>query len=147
MALGSQKTKNDPRQKRGGRSLDRKRSGVDEKKDASDRHEARTAKRLGGEVQRGSGSTERHKGDVKTANFLVENKCRLPSAKDGALSIRVTAKWLEKISGEAKAVGKDPAFAFEIPGIKDPFTEKQWMAVPETVFASLLEELRELRGE
>lgn len=51
----------------------------------------------------------------------------------------IKADWLEKISREALAEGKDPALAFQITGIDDPSTEQRWIAVPESVFARMLE--------
>lgn len=132
MALGNQRKK-----RRRGFSLEER--GVAAGRSTSDRHEADTATALGGSVQRASGATERHKGDVKTVDLLIENKTREPTAKDGARSIRIQGKWLEKITGEARAVGRDPALAFQITGISDPLTEKRWVAVPESVMARLLE--------
>jgi hypothetical protein len=135
MALGSQRKPMTTRRS----SLERRASEPADRKDVSARHEAVTASALGGKVQRGSGATERHKGDVKTPTLLVENKTRLPDAKDGARSITIKGAWLEKITLEAMAIGRDPALAFEIPGISDPLVEKRWVAVPESVMARFLE--------
>jgi hypothetical protein len=99
----------------------------------SDRQERATAERLGGETQRGSGATERHKGDVKTDDLLVENKTTEKA------SIRVEGKWLAKISGEARNAGRIPAVEIEIRGIDDPLCEKQWVMVPASEFAKLVE--------
>jgi hypothetical protein len=136
MALGSRKK---PMTTRGSTTLERRAGEPADRKVVSARHESVTASALGGEVQRGSGATERHKGDVKTPVLLVENKTRLPDAKDGAKSLTVKGTWLEKITREAVAIGRDPALAFEIPGIVDPLVEKRWVAVPESVMARLLE--------
>jgi len=135
MALGSPKKK-----KTRGFSVAEKQGQSGKSRAVSDKHESATARAFGGSVQRASGATERHKGDVKTADLLIENKTREPSAKDGARSIRIQGKWLEKITGEARAIGKDPALAFQITGIKDPFTEQRWIAVPESVMARLIGE-------
>ena len=97
----------------------------------SDRQEEATADRLGGSVQRGSGATENHKGDVKTRDWLVENK----TTEHASMSVK--GSWLEKISGEARIAGKDPAVEIEIRGITDPLTEKQWVMVPASVFAEM----------
>lgn len=133
MAFGSRKNKKK-------RSILESRLDPNAERDAvSAEHEAVTARALGGNVQRASGATERHKGDVKTSDFLIENKTRLPSSRDGARSMSIKADWLEKISREALAEGKDPALAFQITGIDDPSTEQRWIAVPESVFARMLE--------
>lgn len=76
---------------------------------------------------------------MKTPLLLVENKTRLPDARDGARSITIKGVWLEKITHEAVAAGRDPALAFEIPGIVDPMVEKQWVALPQSVLARMLE--------
>ena len=143
MALGSRKkTQGESPSQTTETVLERKARGVDRKKDVSGRHEALTAKALGGSVQRASGATPRHKGDVSTVDLLIENKTRLPESGDGAKSIRIQGSWLVKITGEARAVGKDPALAFEIPNGIDTLTERRWIALPETVLQRLLEEAR-----
>jgi hypothetical protein len=100
---------------------------------ASDRQESASAVRYGGEVQRGSGATERHKGDVKTTDLLLENKTTQ------AGSIRIEGKWLTKITKEARNEGRVPAVEIEIRGIEDPLTEQQWVLVPASEFARLIE--------
>ena len=136
MALGSKKEGKDPLTPRGGRALASRLEG--QARRFASEHESQTARQFGGSVQRGSGSTERHKGDVKLRDFLVENKTRLPDSKDAG-SIRIKGDWLVKITGEARAVGKDPALDFQIPGITDPLTENRWVAVPASVFQAMLE--------
>ena len=125
MAMGSKKRASGPKPRLGSRRRETTRFH-------SDRQEQATAKRLGGEVQRGSGATERHKGDVKTADLLVENKTT------EAASIRVEGKWLAKITGEARNAGRTPALEIEIRGIDDPLTEKQWVMIPASEFARLV---------
>ena len=147
MALGSPKSRERRRRKPG--KLDRRLGSeavAAERRDVSATQESRTADRFKGQVQRASGATERHKGDVKTDRLLIENKTRLPSAKDGAKSIRIQGSWLEKINREAMAAGRDPVLSFEIPGIEDPACPKQWVALPEHTLAALLEELEGLAG-
>lgn len=101
----------------------------------SDAQEARAAERYGGSVQRGSGATERHKGDVVTRDFLIEAKTKMD---DGARSMTVKAEWLEKITAQAMAVGKDPAIEIRIPGVSGLGVEQDWVMVPASIFADLI---------
>ena len=66
--------------------------------------------------------------------FLIE--CKQTKHK----SISIKSDWLNKISREALAAGKEPALQFEVKGNEDTFVEKDWIAVPLSVFKRLLEE-------
>ncbi len=108
----------------------------------SDKQEARAAARFGGTVQRASGATARHKGDIKIPargrlnGFLMEAKTVI---RDSAKSIRIESLWLKKITHEADHKGMDPALEFRIPSLRSGRTEETWVAVPASVFAKLLE--------
>lgn len=81
------------------------------------------------------------KGDVTQRNrkgeahspdrFLIEAKQTI----HGSLSVK--AEWLEKISQEARAAGKEPALAIQIQGVEDPGCSKDWIAMPLYVFRRL----------
>lgn len=129
MALGSRKE----RKPRAG-ALERRLAPTTRR--VSDAQEAEIADRYGGSVQRGSGATERHKGDVVTRDFLIEAKTKMD---DGARSMTVKAEWLEKITAQASAVGKDPAIEIRIPGAQGLGVEKDWVMVPASVFQRLIE--------
>lgn len=103
--------------------------------------EDRVAKKLGGRRQPGSGASPYAKGDVKQPSgvefspdrFLIE--CKQTEKK----SLRVQGQWLSKITREAMAAGKEPALEFEIQGYEDPQLEKEWIAIPLSVFRRLQE--------
>ena len=63
--------------------------------------------------------------------FLFE--CKQTEKK----SLRIQGEWLSKITREAMAAGKEPALEFEIQGHTDPQLEKEWVAVPLSVFRRL----------
>ena len=94
----------------------------------SDEQEERLAEDVGGRRQRGSGRAERHKGDVKEKSFLIEAK----GTKHN--SMRITAKWLAKITKEAYEIGRYPALEFELYRMDDPLAENRWIAIPLSVF-------------
>ena len=94
--------------------------------------ENRVAREVGGKRQPGSGSSVYAKGDVDANDFLIE--CKQTKNK----SIRIESKWLAKISREAFAVGKDPALSIDIKGQEDEFCERDWVAIPMSVFKRLL---------
>lgn len=127
MALGSRK--NDRKEKLSG-SLGSKKKGTT--RYHSDRQERATAARISGEVQRGSGATENHKGDVVTDDWMIENKTTMHA------SISVKGEWLSKLQRESDIAGKTPALEVEIRGIEDLVTEKQWVLIPASVFAKFV---------
>jgi len=131
MPLGSQKKSRDPKKS----VLPR---AVDAGKAKSVAQENAAAKQYGGKVQIASGATARHKGDVKTPEFLIEAKTRATEAQ----SITVQRLWLDKITMEAHACGRDPALEIQIP-TKNPLAEERWVMIPASVFARLLETIRE----
>ena len=86
-----------------------------------------TAAAMQGKRQRGSGSGPTHKGDVKADRFLIENKITSHN------SLAVKYEWLEKITREARAVGKVPmlgfGFAIQSAGYSIG-AELDWAAIP-----------------
>ena len=103
--------------------------------------ERRVARALSGRRQPGSGSSMYAKGDVKQRSseafdlnrFLIECK----QTKNASLSVK--AEWLSKITQEAMAAGLEPALQFDIKGQKDGFVERDWIAVPLSVFKRILD--------
>jgi len=95
--------------------------------------EDRIAEAVGGKRVPGSGASQYAKGDVSEDDFLIE--CKLTEAG----SLRVTQKWLEKITAEAEAQDKMPALAIEIQGGERRLAERDWIAIPRSVFTRLLD--------
>lgn len=102
--------------------------------DTPTHQENRVATKLGGKRQRGSGSSDYAKGDVKTERFLIE--CKQTEKK----SLSVKGEWLSKITREAMAAGKTPALSIEIKGIEDRIAERDWVAIPMSVFRRLTQD-------
>ena len=104
-----------------------------------DDQEFRVAEEIAGRKQPGSGSSVYAKGDVKQASteahdprrFLVE--CKQTVHK----SLSVKGEWLDKISREAMAAGLEPALAIEIKGMDATYAERDWVAIPLSVFKRL----------
>jgi hypothetical protein len=95
--------------------------------------ERKTAKRLGGTTRPGSGAVAGAKGDILLTDFLVENKC----TEHASISLKLA--WLEKISVEAREVGKAPALSIQ-------FVDKQgnskkrgrWVLISEDEFNNVI---------
>ncbi len=98
----------------------------------SQKQEKRVAAVLGGKVQRGSGSKAFHKGDVKSAELLVESK------RTDKESLGIKKEWLVKISQEAAAYGRIPALSIEFDTMPR-LVAKDWIAVPAKTFSLLIE--------
>lgn len=105
--------------------------GVSKQK-KSQKHEARIAEVVGGKTQKGSGSKDFHKGDVKSIELLIENKMTI---KD---SISVKKSWLVKIFRESSSSGRIPAIALAFEQMPD-IVPRDWIAVPAVVFKMLME--------
>lgn len=105
-------------------------------KKKSGRQEARVAKGMGGKTQKGSGSVDFNKGDVKTTELLIEAK---RTDKD---SLSVKKEWLEKITREAIAYNKVPALSIEFDKT-ERFVSKDWIAVPVAFLNELISFYRE----
>jgi len=126
---------------------------------APKKHEESTAKALGGRRQSGSGSQYHAKGDVanvKGGRFEFHGECKMTSKK----SLRLEARWLNKISGEAAHLLKYPflAIRFEEEVIRQLVHEalmtaspdqhivqadQDWVAIPQSVFSKMLSDLEE----
>lgn len=103
-----------------------------ERRDHGQRAEKRTAKRLGGRTQPGSGSQQHSKGDIKLPDFLIENKCTVNE------SLGIKHAWLRKISLEAIGVNREPALSIQfVDGKGVPITDGAWVAIPERLFKEL----------
>lgn len=90
--------------------------------------EDRIAASAGGRRQKGSGNRAGNRGDVRRDELLMECK----TTATGTMSIE--RAWLEKISGEAAAVNKDPAFVFSFEGQMPEGVDRDWIAVPARLF-------------
>lgn len=99
------------------------------------RSEKKTAKRIGGSANAGSGAIEGFKGDITLRDFLVENK----STEHKSVSIKL--EWLDKISREARELGKDPALSIQFVDKQgNPLRGGRWVLIPEDEFNGFLEE-------
>lgn len=98
--------------------------------------EQRTADLMGGRRQRGSGASVYARGDVKSDQFLIENK------QTAAASLRITWEWLKKITAQALANDRLPALFFELrcQSPRDLTVESEWVAIPLSVWRRLTEE-------
>lgn len=101
--------------------------------------ENRVASKLGGRRVSGSGASMYSKGDVRGVTsgdmeFLVEAK----QTKHASLSVKWD--WLKKISREADDQQCFPLLSIEIQGgDDDPRAERDWIAMPISVFKMLKE--------
>ena len=99
--------------------------------------EKRIAKRVEGRQMPGSGAMQGAKGDVTLPDVLLEVK----STVNDSLSLKL--EWLAKITGEARAVGKEPALSVLFTtGDGRPRKDGAWVMVTERYF----NELQELKG-
>lgn len=99
------------------------------------RAEKKTAKRIAGRANPGSGSIDGLKGDITLRDFLVENK----STEHKSISLK--HEWLEKISREAREVGKTPALAIQfVDKLGNPIANARWVLIPEDEFREFSEE-------
>lgn len=80
------------------------------KKEKSQRSETKAAKLFGGRTQLASGALRHAKGDVKTPDFLIEDKVT------DKKSYSVTRKVWDKIRKEACAVSRTPLLRVTIAG-------------------------------
>ena len=97
------------------------------------RAEKKTAKRIAGRANPGSGSIEGLKGDITLPEFLVENKCTEHK------SISLKHSWLEKITREARQVGKAPAVTIQfVDKLGNPIAYGRWALIPEDEFKDVI---------
>ena len=110
--------------------------------------EERAVGAAGGRRHRGSGSSDYLKGDGSTQDpddpleggFLIESKTTFKYK-----SRRIEAKELNKLSKEALAVCKDPAFLLTFQQGIAATTPRDWIMVPVEVFRRQQDELNELK--
>lgn len=99
------------------------------------RAEKKTAKRIAGRANPGSGSVEGLKGDITLRDFLVENKC----TEHKSLSLK--HEWLAKITREAREVGKSPALTIQfVDKLGNPIPCGRWTLIQEDDFREFSEE-------
>lgn len=104
-------------------------------------HERETAGALGGRVTPASGALGWAKGDVDGVRaghveLLVECK------RSEGPGLRVEVKWLDKVTREAhQRPGREPALALRLEATT--LAEKDWVAVPRSLFERLLAAVRE----
>lgn len=98
----------------------------------SKKQESRLAQELGGKTQKGSGSKDFHKGDVKTIELLVEAK---RTDKD---SLSVKKEWLVKIHAESVSYNKIPALSIEFDSMPS-IVPRDWVAIPAKTLSLLIE--------
>lgn len=104
----------------------------DRKRKRSQKQEKRLAKKVGGRVQPGSGSTWGSKGDVKTKGHFVEDdlaflyECKYTDGK----GFRVTVDLWKEISDKAFFEGKRPALQLEIKDLHLVVIEEDdWLSI------------------
>lgn len=91
----------------------------------SRKHEDRLAKAVGGKRTAASGAFWSRKGDVRSADLLIEHKWT------GKLSVTIKAAVLEKIVTEAILDGRLPVLGFHLNGedyvieLEDDFLERR----------------------
>lgn len=91
---------------------------------ASQGHEKRLAKVIGGDRVAGSGSFWSRKGDVRSDKYLIEHK--YTSKKSYGLK----AEDLQKLEKEAIMVGREPLFCISLGGKNYVIqTEDDWLAM------------------
>jgi len=95
--------------------------------------EKKLAKDVGGYRQPASGALDGMKGDVVMDEYLLDSK------ETGAKSIIVSSKDLNKVSKEAREMGRTPALVLKLSGVQLG-TAKQWVCLPLRDFMELVED-------
>jgi hypothetical protein len=94
----------------------------------SQKHEKRLAKAVGGQTTAASGAFWSRKGDVRSADFLIEHKWT------GKKSKTISSAELKKITDEAIMDGRLPVFGIHLDG-------KDYVILMETDFLELWDKL------
>ena len=94
----------------------------------SQKHEKRLAKAVGGQTTAASGAFWSRKGDVRSANLLIEHKWT------GKKSKTISSAELKKITDEAIMDGRLPVFGIHLDG-------KDYVILMETDFLELWDKL------
>ena len=100
--------------------------------DTGRKAEKKTAKRVKGDLTPASGAMDGAKGDFTLPGVLAENKS---TVKD---SFSVKYEHLQKISQEARAVGRVPALFFQFTrGDGSPHPSGEWVCIPEHLWKEM----------
>lgn len=99
----------------------------------SQAHEKRLAKRIGGSTTAASGAFWSRKGDVRSAELLIEHKWT------GKLTKTISSRELEKISTEAIMDGRMPVFGISLNG-------KNYVILDENDFIEVFDDRERLRA-
>jgi hypothetical protein len=96
--------------------------------------EKRLGKQLGGRLTPASGAMLGAKGDIDLGSVLLEAKSTILD------SLSVKFDWLDKISKEARSVGKTPALAISFVGVSGkPWPDGEWVMLPRDVFKEIVD--------
>lgn len=101
----------------------------------SKEQEKRVASQTGAKLQPGSGSFFGAKGDLTSEAFLIE--CKTTDNQ----SISLKRGYLDKISAQAFAVGKEPAMVLSMAGNFSGY-DVDWMLVPLRLFERIKAEMQ-----
>lgn len=105
------------------------------RQDHGTKAEKRAGKRNDAEVHRGSGAVDGYKGDLTKGQFKIESKSTT------ARSLSVKKEWLDKITREAIAVGKDPALMVQFVDARGrPDRNGVWVMFPEYLWKEMADE-------
>lgn len=105
-------------------------SGINSTRYYSNRQEKKVAKAVGGKQTANSGATAFSKGDVVTADWLIECKTKTSDSK----SFTVKEEWLLKNEEEAFAMGKNNStLCFDF----GPNANKRYYIISERLFQLL----------
>jgi len=100
--------------------------------DAGRKAEVKTAKRVGGDLTPASGAMDGAKGDFTLPDLLIENK----STTSDSFSVKY--EHLQKISQEARAVGRAPALFFQFTRRDGtPHPSGKWVCIPEHIWEEM----------
>lgn len=99
----------------------------------SQKHEKRIAKAVGGQTTAASGAFWSRKGDVRSADLLIEHKWT------GKKTKTISALELEKITNEAIMDGRTPVFGIHLNG-------EDYVILLETDFLEMARDLGKLKN-
>lgn len=100
--------------------------------------EKKTSKRFGARLRPGSGAMPGAKGDFVLPDFLFEAKATVND------SLGLKKAWLDKITGEALEIGREPALTVTFVDPNGaPLPRGTWVLVRESTLAALIEKAKE----
>lgn len=95
------------------------------------------AKKIHAKVQANSGATAFQKGDLLTADFLIECKTKVAESE----SVSIKREWLDKLQEERFAMNRPyAALAFNFGGLGNP---KNFYIIDEALFQQLQRHIQE----